>query len=110
MAVNGGGVPLMLNAAELLVPFVPLTVMLTVPGAAFAEIEKVAVIWFEPTTFTFETVMPGVLALTAVPEAKLKPLMVTPTAVPTPLLLGVIPVMYGVDERTVADPLTGSPE
>jgi len=93
----------MVNVAALLVPLLPLTVMLRVPAAADAETEKVAVICVALTTFTFEIVMSGALELIAAPAAKLKPLMVTPRAVPTLALFGLILLINGVDGSTVVD-------
>ena len=94
---------MMVNVTALLAPLLPLTVMLAVPAAAAAETEKVAVICVALTTFTFEIVMSGVLELIAAPAAKLEPLIVTPSAVPTLALFGLILLINGVDGSTVVD-------
>jgi hypothetical protein len=47
--------------------------------------------------------MSGALELIAAPAAKLKPLMVTPRAVPTLALFGLILLINGVDGSTVVD-------
>ena len=102
--------PLIVNETVLLIPFAVLTDILDVPGVAPEEMENVAVTCVGLTTFTFETEIPGLLGITARPDAKLKPLRFTPTVAPTLPLFGLTPVRYGAAERMVEELVGLAPE
>jgi len=80
--VSEGAGGLTVNVAGALVPLRLETVTVEAPRVALPAIEKVAVIWFELTTTTLLTVMPGFEAATVEPARKLDPETVTGTELP----------------------------